>query len=235
MRKLLLVLPFLMLGISAFAQQAPLMEVEGQSEISILPDEALIMVNLSQKAMKVADATNALNRKTKDIQDALKKTGVQGYELTVDNYFVNVNRVYTKGSSRDSGYVASQNVKIRVKSTGKDLTTITETLHKSGNMGFHMQFVMSDALRKSTESKLLQLALENAKQKADVIAKTMNITSYKLHRVSYGSSGNGFVPVMRNAKMEMMAMSADMDQEPILIPEEQKLTDRVVVSFSFEM
>jgi uncharacterized protein len=234
MRKLLLVLPFLMFGISVFAQQVPLMEVEGQSEISVLPDEALIMVNLSQKAMKVADATNALNRKTKDIQDALKKTGVQGYEMTVDNYFVNVNRIYTKGSSRDSGYVASQNVRIRVKSTGKDLTTITESLHKTGDMGFHVQFVMSDALRKSTESKLLQLALENAKQKADVIAQTMNITSYKLYKVSYGSSGNSFVPVMRQAKMEVMAMS-DMAQEPILIPEEQKLTDRVMVSFSFEM
>lgn len=232
--KKLLVLPLMLLALSAFSQQIPLIEVEGNSEIGILPDEALIMVNLTQKAMKVADATNGLNRKTKQIQDALKKTGVTGYEFTVDNYYVNVNRVYTKGTSRDSGYVAYQNIKIKVKSVGKDLTSITETLHKTADMGFQVQFVLSDALRKSTESKLLEMALLNAREKADVIARTMNISSYKIHRISHTSSGNSFVPVMRQAKMEMMAM-ADMEPEPILVPEEQKLSDRVTVSFVFEL
>jgi hypothetical protein len=46
MKKLLFALPFLILFGSAFAQEnIPIIQVEGTSELSIMPDEALMFIN----------------------------------------------------------------------------------------------------------------------------------------------------------------------------------------------
>ncbi|MCF1750085.1 SIMPL domain-containing protein [Mariniradius sediminis] len=233
MKKLLYFLPLFLLAFTAFAQkEIPLIEVEGVSEVSVMPDEAVIQINLVEKALKVADATNGLNKKTKSIEDALKKTKVKDYVFTVDNYFVNVNRIWTNNSSKDSGYVASQNIKIKLKNTGDNLVKITETLHQTADMGFQVQFVVSDELRKSTEKQLLELALADAKSKAETIAKAMGIQTIKVFHISYGAPASNYPVVLRGAaKMEMAAMDAY--ESPVFNPDEQKISDRVRVAYTF--
>jgi uncharacterized protein len=233
MIKSILILPLLFISLAIMAQQIPLIEVEGKSEISIMPDEAHIQLSLVEKAMKVSDATNALNKKTKSIEDALKKTGVKDYDFFVDNYYVYVNRIYTKGTSKDSGYVASQNVRVVIKNTDKDLVKITETLHQTADMGFNVQLTVSDKLRKASEKQLLELAIEDAKYKAGIIAKSLGIEKIKVHRVNYNAQTDNFYPVMREAKMLMTSSSMDVSEEPIFRPEERKLNDKVIVIFTF--
>ena len=132
----------------SFGQEASQITVEGNSEIKIMPDEALLRVSLTEKALKTSLATEGLNQKAEEVAKALKKSGVKDYELKADNYFVNINRVYSKGSSKDSGYVASQNLKVLVKDTGEDLVKIMEALHDNIDMGFQLSFQLSDSKRK---------------------------------------------------------------------------------------
>jgi uncharacterized protein len=235
MKKSILILPLLFISLAIMAQQIPLIEVEGKSEISIMPDEAHIQLSLVEKSMKVSDATNALNKKTKSIEDALKKTGIKDYDFFVDNYYVYVNRIYTKGTSKDSGYVASQNVRVVVKNTDKDLVKITETLHQTTDMGFNVQLTVSDKLRKASEKQLLELAIDDAKYKAGIIAKSLGIDKIKVHRVNYNAQTDNFYPVMREAKMMMASSAMDVSEEPIFRPEERKLNDKVIVIFTFEV
>ena len=188
MKKLFFMLPVLMLPFLSFAQQnqIPTIEVDGASEIEVMPDEATIQINLRELGMKVSDVTNALNKKTKAIQDAIKKTGVADYDFVVDNYYVNINRIYTKGSSKDSGYVASQNVKVRVKNIDKDLVKVLESISsKDFDLSYNMNFGISEAQRKVHQEKLLELALEDARRKADVIAKTMGIKNIRIFKVNF--------------------------------------------------
>ncbi|MFD2203485.1 SIMPL domain-containing protein [Shivajiella indica] len=234
MKKSALFLTSLFISVSMMAQQIPIIEVEGKSEISIMPDEADIQLSLVEKALKVSDATNALNKKTKSIEDALIKTGIKNYDFFVDNYYVYVNRVYTKGTSKDSGYVASQNVRIVVKNIEKDLVKITETLHQTANMGFNVQLTVSDNLKKSSEKLLLELAIADAKNKAEIIANSLGIEKIKVHRVNYNAQTDNFYPVMREAKMMMASSAMDVSEEPIFRPEERKLNDKVIVVFTFE-
>ncbi|MFD2033917.1 SIMPL domain-containing protein [Belliella marina] len=234
MKKLLFMLPVMMLPFLGFTQQQqiPTIEVDGASEIEVMPDEAMIQINLRELGMKVSDVTNALNKKTKAIQDAIKKTGVSDYDFVVDNYYVNINRIYTKGTSKDSGYVASQNVKVRVKNIDKDLVKVLESISsKDIDLSYSMNFGISEAKKKVHQEKLLELALEDARRKADVIAKTLGIQKIQVHKVNY-SSGVSFQPY--EPRMEAMMMkSADARVEPTFSPEAQKLTDRVSVSFAF--
>ncbi|UJP64671.1 SIMPL domain-containing protein [Mongoliitalea daihaiensis] len=232
MRKLLLTIAGMFLLLGAMAQQVPLIEVEGKSEISIQPDEVLIYLNMSQKGRTSAEATNELNKRMRTLEQALKKTGVQTYELFVENYTVNLDRIYKDGTYQDIGFIASQMARVRVSDTQKDLAKVIEALHTSVESGFNLQFQVSEKAMKASQEKLLQMALEDARTKAEIIAKTMGIAEIKVFKVQYSTQDKGFSPVMRS--MKTMAMDASIAyEEPVLQTEAKKITDSVLVSFAF--
>jgi len=233
MKKYILIPAFiLLLTISANAQEKPRITVEGISEMKIIPDEALITISLSEKALTTAAVIDALNKKSKAVADALKKSGVSDYTFTADNYYVNINRIYTKGSAKDSGYVASQNLRVVVKNTEQDLIKIVETVQQAADMGFQLAFRVSEERQKSFQEDLLKDALTDARKKANIIANSFELGELKPFHIDY-SSGQSFQPVMYRAEA-MMMKSADSRTEPTFNPEEQTISDRVKVIFTFE-
>jgi uncharacterized protein YggE len=101
-------------------------------------------------------------------------------------------------------------------------------------MGFNVQLTVSDKLRKASEKQLLELAIQDAKYKAEIIAKSLGIDKIKVHRVNYNAQTDNFYPIMREAKMMMASSAMDVSEEPIFRPEERKLNDKVIVIFTFE-
>ncbi|MBN3583620.1 SIMPL domain-containing protein [Algoriphagus aestuarii] len=219
----------LLLAIPVLAQDdmtIPLIEVEGFAERKVAPDEAVFSINLEEKAMKVTDATDVLNAKTKKLAQALEKAKIKDYKLVADNYSVNLNRIYRSGYSRDSGYVATQNLRITTNSKNVDMQKIVEAIQSSGDMSFNLNFQVSEATQKSLENELLTEALKNAESRAELIAETLNIKSIRVHRVSLSASQ----PVY---KMEMMSARADASAPPLISPDDQSLQKRVIVKFTY--
>lgn len=207
-------------------------EVEGNSEMMIIPDEGIIQISVQKKAMTVAEATKALNADTKKIIDAFKKSGL-GYELTANNYYVNVNRIYEKGTSKDSGYVASQNLKVVIKDIEKELPKAVELVNTSGDHSVNVNFSISKEMEKSYKDQLLELALNDAKGKAHKIAEIMDLQNVKTQKVQYVS--NQAIPRTYMMKANVMAFDAAESREaPSFVPEEQTISDRVLVTFVFE-
>lgn len=234
MKKLLFLLSISLLPLVALAQQqaVPSIDVEGASEFKVMPDEATLSMNIRELGMKVSDVTNKLNKKTKAIEEALKKSGVNDYKFVVDNYYVNINRIYTKGSSKDSGYVASQNIKVILKHRDNDVVKIVESINKSADLSYNVSFGISENQKKSYQEKLLELALLDAKRKADIIAKTMEIDQIRVFKVNY-SSGASFQQNDYRMETMMMKTASEGREVPTFSPDEQTLRDRVTVSFTF--
>ncbi|WP_114748916.1 SIMPL domain-containing protein [Pleomorphovibrio marinus] len=230
--------PFLLLSMLfslhqvTLAQSPTTITVEGKSELQVMPDEALIRVNLSTKALKTSEATQALNDKTKAVEASLKKTGSENYTFKAANYYVNVNRIYTRGSAKDSGYVAAQTLEITVKDTAEELIKIVEALHQSADMGFQLNFRLSREKTRDYQDQLLKMALEDAQRKAKLIAETMGLAQTKVNEVDYGSK-RSFQPVPYRMEAMMMKDSEDRTA-PTLVPEEQTISDQVKVVFLAE-
>ncbi|WP_209332422.1 SIMPL domain-containing protein [Lunatimonas salinarum] len=207
--------------------------VEGKSEMKVLPDEAVLLLTLSETAMTTSEVTNALNKKAKEVSEALKKSGVKDYDFSAENYYVNVNRIYTKGTAKDSGYVASQLIRVVVGDTSEGLVKAMEAVQQAVDLSFQLQFRISEGKRKGYETQLLTWALEDAKRQAQVIAEAMGISEYQVHQVDYTSSTT-FPPVMYRAEAMMMKASDDR-VGPTLQADEQTISDAVRVTFRFEV
>jgi uncharacterized protein YggE len=214
----------------AFAQEdlnIPLIEIEGVSMRKVASDEATFTINLEEKSMKVVSAVEVLNRKTKNLADALKKAKIKDYKLIADNYSVDINRVYRSGVSRDSGYVARQSLRIVSGSKNEDLQKIVESIQEAGDMSFNLHFQVSEASRNSQEDAMLVEALKNAESKALLIAQTLGIKTIRVHRVSLDT------PQQVYPKMEMMRTMADSPSEVMIAPDDQTLMRKVYVKYTY--
>ena len=150
-------------------------EVEGNSDIMIIPDEATIHITILKKAMTVAEATKDLNAASKQIADTFENSDLSSYDLTASNYFVNINHVYQKGTSKDSGYVASQNLKVKIKDIEKELSKAVEMINLTGNQSIQVLFDISPEMKKKYKEQLLDEAIKDAQAKAKRISDIMGL------------------------------------------------------------
>lgn len=213
------------------AQSLPTIEVEGNSELMIVPDEATINITVRKLAMTVAEATQSLNADTKKIVDAFKKSGLT-YELTANNYYVNVNRTYQKGTSKDSGFVASQNLKIQITDIEEELPQAVELVNTSGDHSIHVNFSVSKKMEKRHKEQLLEMALKDAQDKAGKISSVMGLKNIRPQQVQYVSGQT--IPRSFQMKANMMYDVAESREAPTFLPEEQTISDRILVTFVFE-
>ncbi|WP_297335600.1 SIMPL domain-containing protein [Algoriphagus sp.] len=231
MKSLFSLIAAVMISAFSYAQQLeqiPLIEVEGYSLRMVNPDEAVLMINLEEKAMKVVDASKVLNTKTQKLADELKKAKVRDYKLIADNYSVDINRIYRSGTSRDSGFVARQSLRIVTSSTNEDLQKIIEAINSAGDMSFQLGFQISEATQKSLENTLLTEALKNAESRARLIAETLNIRSIRVHHVSMDTPRPIF-PTIKLRATNTMAEQAD----TLIESDEQRVEKRVYVKYTY--
>jgi len=217
---------------SLIAQQANTIEVEGHSEIKIKPDQANIAIQVQHKAMKASDASQGLNRKTKEITELIKKSKLGKHDLTTDNYQVNINRIYRKNTMTDSGYIASQTINIKIYDLENDMVKAVDALGKAQDIQFSMNYLLSDMLRQNVRNNLLKMALSDAREKANTIVEAMDLKELTVSKIEYKTQQDFGYPMYR--AMAEYSMDAGQKTMPILIPEEQKVSDRVVVTFQFK-
>jgi uncharacterized protein YggE len=229
MKRLLIPIIAILLATPVFAQQiqqVPIIEVEGYAERKIAADEAIFSINLEEKAMKVNDAVNVLNKKTQTLADALKKARIKDYKLVADNYSVDVNRIYQNGVSSDNGYVARQNLRIVTSATNEDLQKIVDAIGEAGDMSYNLHFGISETTRKSLEDALLTDALKDAEARAMLIGNTLALRGLRVFSVSMEPNYRP-QPMYLNAKS--MAESADM----LIEKDDQTLSKRVFVKYTY--
>ncbi|OOG78077.1 SIMPL domain-containing protein [Algoriphagus sp. A40] len=231
MKRILILFLAVAMATPVFAQQIqqiPLIEVEGYAERKIAADEAVFSINLEEKAMKVNDAVNVLNKKTQTLADALKKARIKDYKLVADNYSVDVNRVYQNGTSSDNGYVARQNLRIVTSATNEDLQKIVDAIQTSGDMSYNLHFGISEATQKSLESALLTDALKDAEARAMLIGNTLALRGLRVFSVTMEPNYRPQPMYSMNAKVATQE-SADM----LVETDDQTLTKRVYVKYTY--
>lgn len=214
------------------AQQVQTVEVEGQSEMKIKPDQAIIAVQVQHIALKASDAAQGLNKKSQEISDLIKKSKLTSYDLNTNNYQVNLNRIYRPNTMRDSGYIASQTINIRIHDLENDLVKAVDALGQVQDLQYSLSYMLSDNLRRNLEKDLLTEALEDAQNKAQVIKEAMGLQDLKVFKIDYKTQNNFGFPIHR--QMAEYSMDASAKAMPVLQPDEQRVSDRVIVTYQFK-
>jgi uncharacterized protein YggE len=136
----------------------------------------------------MSDAIKALMEKSKIYGELLQRIGIDEKDIKTTSFQISQNRVYKNNEQIDSGYIASQ--KIRVEFTYEQSLLqkiVAEFSNSETPIDFDIQFVLSEQLKSKVQSQVIELSVKDATEKANSITKASGLKLVKVHTITYGS------------------------------------------------
>lgn len=171
----------------AFAQETRTISVDGTSVIKAMPDRATVNISIESTAKdaKEASAQNAIvmNKIQKDImalaitKDNIKTTNYNLYPL--------YNRK-DNGRQEITGYSVSNQITVTVDNIDIVGNVIDTAINAGANSVNSVEFSLKDP--QSYKDKVLVQAINDAKRKADIIAKTLGKNVVNVVSVNFNNS-----------------------------------------------
>jgi hypothetical protein len=204
----------------------------GEGKISAVPDQATVTAGVTGQSQTVADAKNKVNQAADKIINDLKKLGLSDKDIKTTDYSVNPNysneimpMFPSTGQQNITGYTVTQNLEVKVQPIDKANQVIDMATKDGANLVGGVNFTFSDQLSKSLEAQATQLAVDDAKTKAQGLAKAAGISLGKIVNVIENQSGQ---------PMPMMAAGiakSDQSAPTNVTPGQNSLTVDVVLYY----
>lgn len=195
------------LAISVFAQENALstLEINGQARMSVMPDEAIFSITVNQENADFGEALDQLNTKVSAIKSQLKKANVEDKNIKTTNYSINENWKYQNGKRYQEGYKAVHSINVHIEFDKEAMKSVYGAIRDSKiEVNMRLSFGLSN--QKKYEAELMQMAVQDAKFKAGLLAGAGDMEVVSIKKITYGGRVNNYTP--RNYNMAMDAMSA---------------------------
>jgi Uncharacterized conserved protein len=150
--------------------------VSGSGDVSVAPDVADVVLGVSATKSTVKDARAAAAAAMTAVLAAVKKDGVADKDISTVNLSLSPNYDYSSGKSVPAltGYTYSNTIKVTVR----DLTTVAAVVDDSTAAGATtvqgISFRLDDT--KAAEAQARQLAMTDAKARADALAQAAGVS-----------------------------------------------------------
>ena len=209
---LMLIIPFLMITLmttKAFAaeERVPLLSVNGQGIVEAAPERATISIGV-QTQDRDASRAQALNAKAaQDIINSIVSLGVERKYIRTSDY--NFRPTYRQDENRRNeinGYIVNNTVYIVLDDLSLVGKVIDVSLSHGANNINSLDFGIKN--RKKLQDEALAMAIRDAKQRAELVARELGKTIVGIQNISIDTGG---VDVMRSNSIMMKAEMAMAD------------------------
>ncbi|MFV0592342.1 MAG: SIMPL domain-containing protein [Draconibacterium sp.] len=237
MKKILLVLAIFSITATAFAQSASVSQisVEGKSSVKLMPEDLSFTVNLSVKDNNYTKCAEMAVDKMDNIKKLFTKNGIDKDLIKANNYSVREVQKYDPELRQQvfDGYEASIPVTIRTKRNYKKNDKIFELIKDNLESNFNLTFSLSEGQMEAVKEKLISLAVKDARQKAEWIAKASGTSLGKIKSIQYGEAQRQIGPVQPQLRMFAMMdqMEASAKITDVLNPDEVEMHTNIFISW----
>lgn len=167
--------------------------ISGDGKVTVIPDIAYVSLGMSVEKAKVVDA-QAENTKTMNaLIEKLKNLGIDKKDIQTTNYNIYPNYDYPNNVQTLRSYTVTQQVSVKIRQTDK----VEAVLKLAGELNLNqiggLSFNVDDPEQYRQEARVK--ALENAKQKAEDLAKVMGVKLGKVVSFSESEAYNPSYPM----------------------------------------
>ena len=185
MRKIIIgILVILLIALTACQRESNVINVEGNSEITVDPDQAEVWVGVSIVDVSADLAQSEVNTIINDIVDGLRYKGISEDDMSTERLSLREERRYEGGKSTVIGWRATQTLKIKTTDLTKVGTIVDIAVDNGANQINNINFGLSEAKEQEYKKQALAQATANAKEKAETIADSLDVRLGKLKSVS---------------------------------------------------
>lgn len=199
--------------------------VTGRGEITLCPDTAKLTMELREEGAEHAAVTDACDDRAELLLTALEKAGIARDLVKVLSMRVEAHYKTTDGTRMLAGYTAEQRLLLLCKSEPGILADVLKAVLSSGASPLlSLDYIVRDP--EQYRAQLISLAVEDAAERAAIIARAAGVKLEKLLSVTYAQ------PVAM--PMRTMHMAARGDFGANLTPDDMTLSDEVTAVYEIE-
>ena len=239
MKKIILSLAIVFFTLGSFAQdkQGGLITVEGKSSVKLAPEDISFTVNFSVKDENYKQCAEMSVEKMDKVKKLFIKNGIDEELIKTNSFSIHEVQKYDPELRKSvfDGYEANIPVTIRTKKDYEKNDKIFELIKDNLQSSFSLNFALSEEQMETVKEKLIQLAVEDAKQKATIIAQSAGVDLGKIKSIQYGEprmmgSFNTNMELMRAETMPLMN-AAKADITSVLSPDEIEMRTNIVIAW----
>lgn len=206
---------------------------QGSAKIKVKPDVVTLTIDVSKEDTSEKTALKQLSEEVEKLQKFFTKLGFAANSIKIENYNVTADR-YIEDERK---FRALNTLKIEFKLDTKVLDAFYQELQAGNYKDVLVDYEtgLSPDLEKATRKTLVQKAIEDAKDNADNISKTLNVKIVKVKSVS--KFGNDAMPysIVEETKYKPLAMAANAPAPPTAFSKyevvEKELEESITIVF----
>ncbi len=230
MKKLVLIVTIMFATIiqAQELKQIPMVNVQGEGKIKVIPDEACIIISQETKGLTAVAVKKENDAKIDAILKFIKKMNIPQSDYLTQRVVLNPSYDYEK---KQQEYIASQTISILLKDLSK-YDVLMDGLIKAGvNKIDNVEFKTSKLLQLQSDAR--KLAIKNAKLKAEDFVSVLQQKIGKAYSISDNSQNFNPQPVMYASMKSVTMNDSGMPNETLAAGEIEVLVN-VNVSFILE-
>ena len=212
---------------SVLSQKQALFTVDGTGKVTVVPDTAVINSGITSFSTTVNLAQSQSNTIINKISASLKKLGISDKDIKTSNYSIYPQYEYSKGSMHISGYTVSALLDVTIR----NLDTLNEAIDVSTSNGANtisgIQLTVDEDKRKQLEVSARDLAIKEAKAKAESLARSAGITLGRIVNIQESAPNFPRPYLMTAEKLAVGGQGGDTQ----ISPGETSITSSVTLSY----
>jgi len=158
--------------------------VQGTGKATVAPDIAKIDIGIQESGTNLKTVQDLVNKKSQGLVAQVKKLGIEEKDIKTISYRVYPQYDYTTPSERITGYRVSTQYEVTIRDLAKIDDTIASVTSFGANSIGGVNFDLSAELKNKTLQTAREEAVDEAKTKAEGLAKAAGISLGKIINVT---------------------------------------------------
>lgn len=191
------------------AQLPAELTISGKASTEVTPDITVINLNLSAEDKSYSTSVDLLQGKADEIKSFLKKKGISKDFIKSENFNITKSYVYENRKQIFKGYKATLNINIEILNDNALANKVINSIGESNSdASINIYHKLSQELKDSVNDQLIEAAIEDAKKKAEIIARATDQQLGHITKINYGVEEN--ISISPRAEVAFMAMDSEM-------------------------
>ncbi|EMR02708.1 oxidative stress defense protein [Cesiribacter andamanensis AMV16] len=201
--------------------------------MKVQPDQTTVLVQVASTNTEAGRAVQLVSEQVEQLLKKIQDAGFKPNEIKTSQFYMQENNEWRNDRMVRNGYTARQTLEITFALDAKRMTRLTNAFASTPEgVTFQFGFGLSDKLQQQVKEELIRKALQDAREKGAVIARSANIRLGSIRKIEYGRQGvQPYGPVNMRADMAVMKQEASFPQTEI---QEMELTDQILVIWTIE-
>ncbi len=203
--------------------------VMGEGKVSVTPDIAKISFGIQESGSSLKTVQNAVNVKSKTLTSAFKNLGIEEKDIKTTSYNVYPSYDYTNPGQKITGYQVSTDYEVTIKDFDKVNDAIVAGTEAGANVVGNVSFDLNESTKTEKTNEARVAAVNDAKTKAQGLAKAAGINLGKIINVAENQNQN----IRPIAFDKSVAVGTAPATEPEIQPGQTEID--ITVSLSYEL